>query len=103
MLICSPHPGVLLGFDRLWFPHPGVLLGSMTRQPFICPLDHVFEVQTMLKALPEEEFGPGISIRDERIHGSMYNYVKKGQKIANQALQTQREYLDNQGIAMKIR
>ncbi|GJS72530.1 hypothetical protein Tco_0705371 [Tanacetum coccineum] len=50
--------------DRLWFPHPGVLLGLMTRQPFICPLDHVFEVQTMLKALPEEEFGPGISIRE---------------------------------------
>ncbi|GJX83552.1 arabinosyltransferase XEG113 [Tanacetum coccineum] len=30
-------------FDRLWFPYPRVLLGSMTRQPFICPLDHVFE------------------------------------------------------------
>uniref|UniRef100_A0A2C9UHE9 Uncharacterized protein n=2 Tax=Manihot esculenta TaxID=3983 RepID=A0A2C9UHE9_MANES len=36
----------------------------MTRQPFICPLDHVFEVNVMLKRLPEEEFGPGISIRE---------------------------------------
>ncbi|GKD75215.1 arabinosyltransferase XEG113, partial [Tanacetum coccineum] len=96
-------PPLWCRFDRLWFPHPTVLLGLMTRQPFICPLDHVFEVQTMLKSLPEEEFGPGISIRDERIHGSMYNYVKKVQKIANQPLQTQREYLDNQRIAMKIR
>ncbi|KAM7493707.1 hypothetical protein LguiB_028316 [Lonicera macranthoides] len=50
--------------DRLWFPHPGVLVGTMTRQPFICPLDHVFEVNVMLKELPVEEFGPGINIRE---------------------------------------
>ncbi|KAI3680019.1 hypothetical protein L2E82_50756 [Cichorium intybus] len=57
-------PPLWCRLDRLWFPHPGVLIGSMTRQPFICPLDHVFEVNTMLKALPEEEFGPGINIRE---------------------------------------
>ncbi|KAJ9549635.1 hypothetical protein OSB04_022178 [Centaurea solstitialis] len=57
-------PPLWCRLDRLWFPHPGVLVGSMTRQPFICPLDHVFEVHTMLKALPEEEFGPGIDIRE---------------------------------------
>ncbi|KVH95172.1 Nucleotide-diphospho-sugar transferase [Cynara cardunculus var. scolymus] len=66
-------PPLWCRLDRLWFPHPGVLIGSMTRQPFICPLDHVFEltetsavlqVHTMLKALPEEEFGPGIGIRE---------------------------------------
>ncbi|XP_028756023.1 arabinosyltransferase XEG113 isoform X1 [Neltuma alba] len=53
--------------DRLWFPHPGVLEGTMTRQPFLCPLDHVFEVNVMLQALPEEEFGPGIGIREYSI------------------------------------
>lgn len=57
-------PPMWCRLDRLWFPHPGVLQGSMTRQPFLCPLDHVFEVHTMLKALPEEEFGPGINIRE---------------------------------------
>ncbi|KAD5317306.1 hypothetical protein E3N88_17252 [Mikania micrantha] len=57
-------PPLWCRLDRLWFAHPGVLIGSMTRQPFICPLDHVFEVHTMLKALPVEEFGPGISIRE---------------------------------------
>ncbi|KAI3812627.1 hypothetical protein L1987_17338 [Smallanthus sonchifolius] len=57
-------PPVWCRLDRLWFSHPGVIIGSMTRQPFICPLDHVFEVHTMLKALPIEEFGPGISIRE---------------------------------------
>ncbi|XP_050232791.1 arabinosyltransferase XEG113 [Mercurialis annua] len=57
-------PPIWCRLDRLWFGHPGVLVGSMTRQPFICPLDHVFEVNVMLKQQPEEEFGPGISIRE---------------------------------------
>ncbi|CAI9274836.1 unnamed protein product [Lactuca saligna] len=57
-------PPLWCRLDRLWFPHPGVLIGSMTRQPFICPLDHVFEVNVMLKAMPEEEFGHGINIRE---------------------------------------
>ncbi|KAJ8773973.1 hypothetical protein K2173_009404 [Erythroxylum novogranatense] len=57
-------PPLWCRLDRLWFPHPGVLEGSMTRQPFLCPLDHVFEVNVMLKELPVEEFGPGIGIRE---------------------------------------
>ncbi|KAE9613214.1 putative nucleotide-diphospho-sugar transferase [Lupinus albus] len=60
-------PPLWCRIDRLWFPHPGVLEGSMTRQPFICPLDHVFEVNVMLKELPEEEFGPKIDIREYSI------------------------------------
>ncbi|PIA51406.1 hypothetical protein AQUCO_01100317v1 [Aquilegia coerulea] len=57
-------PPLWCRFDRLWFPHSGTLEGSMTRQPFLCPLDHVFEVNVMLKELPEEEFGPKIDIRE---------------------------------------
>ncbi|GAU39817.1 hypothetical protein TSUD_154740 [Trifolium subterraneum] len=57
-------PPLWCRLDRLWFPHPGVLEGSLTRQPFLCPLDHVFEVNVMLKKLPEEEFGPEIGIRE---------------------------------------
>ncbi|KAK7360441.1 hypothetical protein VNO77_02434 [Canavalia gladiata] len=60
-------PPLWCRIDRLWYPHPGVLEGSMTRQPFICPLDHVFEVNVMLKKLPEEEFGPEIDIREYSI------------------------------------
>lgn len=56
-------PPLWCRLDRLWFSHPGVLEGSMTRQPFLCPLDHVFEVNTMLKEL-SEEYGPGINIRE---------------------------------------
>lgn len=57
-------PPIWCRLDRLWFGHPGVLPGSLTRQPFICPLDHVFEINVMLKEHPEEEFGPGINIRE---------------------------------------
>ncbi|XP_059639980.1 arabinosyltransferase XEG113 [Cornus florida] len=57
-------PPLWCRLDRLWFPHPGILVGSMTRQPFLCPLDHVFEVNVMLKELPIEEFGPGINFRE---------------------------------------
>ncbi|KAJ6427880.1 hypothetical protein OIU84_023309 [Salix udensis] len=57
-------PPLWCRLDRLWFGHPGVLVGSMTRQPFLCPLDHVFEVNTMLKEQPEEEFGPAINFRE---------------------------------------
>ncbi|XP_031106619.1 arabinosyltransferase XEG113-like isoform X1 [Ipomoea triloba] len=57
-------PPIWCRLDRLWFGHPGVLVGSMTRYPFVCPLDHVFEVNVMLREQPEEEFGPGISFRE---------------------------------------
>ncbi|CAJ2646858.1 unnamed protein product [Trifolium pratense] len=72
-------PPLWCRIDRLWFPHPGVLEGSMTRQPFLCPLDHVFEVNVMLKELPEEEFGPRIDIREYSIldNPSLPSEVKK--------------------------
>lgn len=57
-------PPIWCRLDRLWFSHPGILVGSMTRQPFICPLDHVFEINVMLKEHPEKEYGPGINLRE---------------------------------------
>ncbi|XP_010266425.1 PREDICTED: arabinosyltransferase XEG113 isoform X2 [Nelumbo nucifera] len=57
-------PPLWCRLDRLWFGHPGILEGTMTRQPFLCPLDHVFEVNVMLKELPEEEFGPAIHFKE---------------------------------------
>ncbi|XP_010540709.1 PREDICTED: arabinosyltransferase XEG113-like [Tarenaya hassleriana] len=57
-------PPLWCRLDKLWFGHPGILEGSLTRQPFLCPLDHVFKIDTMLKELPEDEFGPGIGIRE---------------------------------------
>ncbi|XP_022976726.1 arabinosyltransferase XEG113-like [Cucurbita maxima] len=57
-------PPLWCRLDKLWYGHPGVLQGSVTRQPFICPLDHVFEINVMLKELSMEEFGPGINFRE---------------------------------------
>ncbi|VAH91805.1 unnamed protein product [Triticum turgidum subsp. durum] len=57
-------PPLWCRLDRMWFGHPGVMEGTMTRQPFLCPMDHVFEVHVMLKDLPEEEFGPRIDFRE---------------------------------------
>ncbi|KAK1318722.1 hypothetical protein QJS10_CPB04g01393 [Acorus calamus] len=38
-------PPLWCRLDRLWYGHPGVLPGTMTRQPFLCPMDHVFDVK----------------------------------------------------------
>ncbi|CAD6341781.1 unnamed protein product [Miscanthus lutarioriparius] len=57
-------PPLWCRLDRMWFGHPGILEGTMTRQPFLCPMDHVFEVHVMLKDLPKEEFGPHIDFRE---------------------------------------
>ncbi|XP_074264599.1 arabinosyltransferase XEG113-like isoform X5 [Silene latifolia] len=57
-------PPIWCRLDRLWFGHPGILEGTVTRQPFICPLDHVFEVNVMLKDMSEQEFGPNIDIKE---------------------------------------
>ncbi|KAL6599545.1 hypothetical protein ACP70R_045682 [Stipagrostis hirtigluma subsp. patula] len=57
-------PPLWCRLDRMWFGHPGVMEGTMTRQPFLCPMDHVFEVHVMLKDMPEKEFGPHIDFRE---------------------------------------
>ncbi|CAN6316703.1 unnamed protein product [Urochloa humidicola] len=57
-------PPLWCRLDRMWFGHPGVMEGTLTRQPFLCPMDHVFEVHVMLKDLPKEEFGPPIDFRE---------------------------------------
>ncbi|KAL3699666.1 hypothetical protein R1sor_017688 [Riccia sorocarpa] len=57
-------PELWCRFDRMWFGHPGILEGTLTRQPFLCPMDHVFEVNNMLKNLSYEEFGEAIRFRE---------------------------------------
>ncbi|MCO5586998.1 hypothetical protein L7F22_040943 [Adiantum nelumboides] len=50
--------------DRLWFGHPGVLPGTKTDQPFLCPLDHIFEINSMLETRDVHAFGPTIHFRE---------------------------------------
>jgi hypothetical protein len=44
MLIMPP---VLCGLDRVWFPHFGRFPGSHFALPFVCPLDHVVNMDRM--------------------------------------------------------
>ncbi|CAL9083821.1 unnamed protein product [Musa acuminata var. zebrina] len=57
-------PPLWCRFERMWFGHPGILEGTLTKQPFVCPMDHLFEIHTMLHGLSEEEFGPQIHFRE---------------------------------------
>ncbi|XP_020694442.1 arabinosyltransferase XEG113-like [Dendrobium catenatum] len=57
-------PPIWCRLDRMWFGHPGIMEGTLTRQPFLCPMDHVFEVNVMLRDQPFEEFGPNIDFRE---------------------------------------
>ena len=38
-------PPVLCGLDRAWFPHYGRFPGSRFELPFVCPLDHVVDLE----------------------------------------------------------
>ncbi len=38
-------PSILCGIDRVWFPHYGRFPGSHLQLPFICPQDHVINVE----------------------------------------------------------
>ncbi|KAH9540425.1 hypothetical protein CY35_14G004100 [Sphagnum magellanicum] len=57
-------PSMWCRFDRMWYGHKGILDGTKTSQPFLCPLDHVFDINQMLADLDELEFGPGIGFRE---------------------------------------
>lgn len=57
-------PKLWCGFDRWWAPHHGKIPGSETELPFLCPMDHVFEVETWLRPMPENEAGPNINFRE---------------------------------------
>ena len=57
-------PKLYCGFDRWWAPHEGRIPGSQTTLPYLCPMDHVFEVESWLRPQPEEEFGDFIDFRE---------------------------------------
>ena len=40
-------PPVLCGLDRVWFPHFGRFPGSQFALPFVCPLDHVINLERL--------------------------------------------------------
>uniref|UniRef100_A0A803MNU3 Uncharacterized protein n=1 Tax=Chenopodium quinoa TaxID=63459 RepID=A0A803MNU3_CHEQI len=81
------HASIWCRLDRLWFGHPGILEGTMTRQPFLCPLDHVFEaivpkkLVNSLHVLSSGPIGCPCSFKlDSSIEG--FEAVSKGEGVA---------------------
>jgi len=57
-------PKLYCGFDRWWAPHSGKIPGSDTELPYLCPMDHVFEIESWVREENDAEFGPGIDFRE---------------------------------------
>ncbi|KAK9856777.1 hypothetical protein WJX84_001335 [Apatococcus fuscideae] len=58
-------PPMWCGADRYWAPHDGRIFPSqLPALPFICPLDHVLDLEAMQKKQPEIVFGPHIHFRE---------------------------------------
>ena len=38
-------PELWCGLDRWWAPHTGIIPGSDTELPFLCPMDHIFDLE----------------------------------------------------------
>lgn len=52
--------------DRWWAPHRGRIPGAdgPGLSPFVCPLDHVLDLEQMTEQKPEQDFGPHIYFRE---------------------------------------
>jgi len=50
-------PPMFCGLDRLWFGHKGAFPGSEFARPFLCPADHVINMETLAKQrVPYREY-----------------------------------------------
>ncbi|KAI8466122.1 MAG: nucleotide-diphospho-sugar transferase-domain-containing protein [Monoraphidium minutum] len=58
-------PDMWCGLDRYWAPHAGTLPGSSFKLPFLCPADHILDLENGLaRHLDKAEFGPDIMYRE---------------------------------------
>ncbi|CDP12730.1 unnamed protein product [Coffea canephora] len=57
-------PPIWCRIDSGWLMNPQDWTGNVMRQPYVCPLDYVFEVNVMLMELQEDEYGQPIRIRE---------------------------------------
>lgn len=44
-------PQLWCGLDRYWAPHSGTLPGSEFKLPFVCPADHVLDIESEYQVL----------------------------------------------------
>ncbi|KAL4450568.1 hypothetical protein ABPG77_000924 [Micractinium sp. CCAP 211/92] len=57
-------PQLWCGMDRWWAPHDGTIPGSVLELPYMCPADHVLDLEAMTRPLTESEHGPSIVFRE---------------------------------------
>lgn len=58
-------PKLYCGMDRWWAPHDGIIPGASSLElPFVCPLDHVMDLEWLDKDLDEPTHGPRIEWRE---------------------------------------
>ncbi|KAL0034633.1 hypothetical protein WJX77_000275 [Trebouxia sp. C0004] len=60
-------PQLWCGMDRWWAPHDGNIPGSSLQLPFRCPMDHIFDLEQMIKQHPVEAVGPHIEWREHSL------------------------------------
>ncbi|KAL4439682.1 hypothetical protein ABPG75_002683 [Micractinium tetrahymenae] len=57
-------PRLWCGMDRWWAPHDGTIPGSGLELPYLCPADHVLDLEAMSRPLAESDHGPSIAFRE---------------------------------------
>lgn len=57
-------PRMVCGWDRWWAPHMGTIPHSSLQNPYVCPADHVFDLEQWMRKRSVEEFGPDIPFRE---------------------------------------
>ncbi|KAA6425748.1 MAG: glycosyltransferase family 77 [Trebouxia sp. A1-2] len=60
-------PQLWCGMDRWWAPHDSNIPGSSLQLPFQCPMDHIFDLEQMIKHHPVEALGPHIDWREHSL------------------------------------
>ena len=89
-------PPILCGIDRVWFPHYGRFPGSHLRLPFICPQDHVINLEQWRRGkFRERSFLMHPQMPKNVVHDSSAKVIVKG-KETNEA------YLKSRTIPKQI-
>ena len=63
-------PKLHCGSDRWWASHDGMIPGSEVKLPFVCPMDHVMDLEQMVKDMDVGTQGPRVDFKE-------YSFLEK--------------------------
>ena len=69
-------PPILCGKDRTWTPRGQEMLESALPSPFTCPLDHVFDVEYLLRHFDVRESGFNFKTQIDQVNASSMKYFQ---------------------------